>query len=194
MAGSPSTANVFVGAPDRVTSGAILVAPKGTALPTAIATAPNVAFKDLGYIGEDGLSISQGSNWEEIRDWGGDLIRKFMSQFTGTLNFMMNETRTDVLTFVYGTANVTTTATSGQSTKSTILLNSKEPDVVALIANILDGPRKIRIVAPLAQVTERQDLSFNRTSPLQHGVTVETYPDASGNSIYIYTDDGVNNA
>lgn len=192
MAGTPSTANVFVGSPDRLTSGAILVAPVGTALPTAILTAPNAAFKDLGYISEDGLSVSQSSTWETIKDWGGDQIRKFLSDFTGTMSFTMDEIRTDVLKFVYGTANVAVTAaTVSTGTLHTVKLNSTEPDRVSLIANILDGPRKIRIVASLCQVTERQDLSFSRTAPVQHGVTVETYPDATGTSITIMTDDGV---
>ena len=192
MAGTPSTANVFVGSPDRLTSGAILVAPVGTAMPTTIAAVPNVAFKDLGYISEDGLSIAQSSTWETIKDWGGDQIRKFLSEFTGTMNFAMNETRTDVLKFVYGTANVAVTAaTVSTGTLHTVLLNSKEPDRASLVANILDGPRKVRITAALCQVTERKDLQFSRTAPVQHGVTVETYPDASGNSITIMTDDGV---
>lgn len=192
MAGTPSSANIFVGSPDRATSGAILVAPVGTALPTTIATAPNVAFKDLGYISEDGLSISQSSTWETIKDWGGDQVRKFLSDFTGTLTFAMDEIRSDVLKFVYGSANVAVTAaTVSSGTLHTVKMNSTEPDRVSLVANILDGPRKIRIVAPLCQVTERQDLSFSRTAGVMHGVTVETYPDATGNSIYLYTDDGV---
>ncbi len=193
MAGTPNQANVVVGSPDRVTSGAILVAPRGTAVPTTVAVAPNVAFKDLGYISEDGLSIAQSSTWETIKDWGGDQIRKFLSEFTGTLSFAMNEAlRTEVLKFVYGNANVATTAaTVSSGTLQTIKLNSTEPDVCALVSNILDGPRKIRIVSPLCQVTERQDLAFSRNAPVQHAVTVETYPDATGNSIYIYTDDGV---
>lgn len=192
MAGTPSTANVFVGAPDRVTSGAILVAPVGTALPTTIIGTPNVAFKDLGYISEDGLSIAQSSTWETIKDWGGDQIRKFLSDYTGTLSFTMNEIRTDVLKFVYGTANVAVTAaTVSTGTLHTVKLNSTEPDRAVLVANILDGPRKVRIVASLCQVTERQDLSFSRTAAVQHGVTVETYPDATGTSITIMTDDGV---
>ena len=60
----------------------------------------------------------------------------------------------------------------------------------SLIVNILDTPRKIRIVVPNSQVTERGDLSFSRTSAVMHQLTVESYPDATGNSIYVYTDDG----
>ena len=192
MAGTPNTANIFVGAPDRLTSGAILVAPAGTAVPTDIVTAPNVAFKDLGYISEDGLSIAQSSTWETIRDWGGDQVRKFLSDFTGTLNFAMLETNTNVLEFVYGSANVTTTAaTVSTGTLQAVKLNAVEPGRSELVANILDGPRKVRIVAANCQVTERTDLSFSKNAAIEHGVTVETYPDSSGNSIYLYTDDGV---
>lgn len=184
------TSNIFVGAPDRVT-GAIMVAPTGTALPTSISTAPNVLFQDLGFVSEDGVSVSQSSSWETIKDWGGDQVRKFLSDFTGTLNFTLLETNPEVLKYVYGSAQVTTTAaTVSSGTLNAIKLNSSEPPTASLIVNILDTPRKIRIVVPNSQVTERGDLKFSRTSALMHQLTVESYPDATGNSIYVYTDDG----
>lgn len=185
------TSNIFVGAPDRVT-GAIMVAPVGTALPTTVATAPNAAFKDLGFVSEDGVSLSQSSTWETIKDWGGDQVRKFLSDFTGTLSFTLLETNSEVLKYVYGSAQVTTTAaTVSSGTLNAIKLNANEPPTASLIVNILDGVRKVRIVVPNSQVTERGDLKFSRTSAVMHQLTVEAYPDASVNSIYIYTDDGV---
>lgn len=184
------TSNIFVGSPDRVT-GAIMVAPTGTALPTAVATAPNALFKDLGYVSEDGVSLSQSSSWETIKDWGGDQVRKFLSDFTGTLSFTLLETNSEVLKYVYGAAQVTTTpATASTGTLNAIKLNSNEPPTASLVVNILDAPRKIRLVVPNSQVTERGDLSFSRTSAVMHQLTVESYPDAAGNSIYAYFDDG----
>jgi hypothetical protein len=186
-----NTANIFVGAPDRVV-GAVMVAPTGTALPTTVSAAPNAAFKDLGYITEDGFSIQQGSDWVTINDWGGDQVRAFLSKFTGTVSFKCLETNTEVLKFAYGDANVTTTdATVSAGTLQTIKLNAVAPVAKSLIANILDDPRKIRIVCPNIQVTSREDLVFTKNAPVTHGLTGACYPDSSGNSIYIYTTDGV---
>lgn len=190
MAGT--TANIFVGAPNMSGGGGIKVAPIGTALPTAIITAPDAAFKSLGYITEDGLSIDQASTWETVRDWSGAQVRKFLSDFTGTLTFGMQETMPDVMKFTYGDDNVTVTpATASTGTLTAVKFNATEPDRVALIADILDGPRAMRIVVPQCQVTERQTLTFNRNAPVTHPVTVESYPDSATNSIYWYIDDGV---
>jgi hypothetical protein len=35
-------------------------------------------------------------------------------------------------------------------------------------------------------------MSFTRNDPLTHGGTIETFPDSSGVSVYMYTSDGVN--
>jgi hypothetical protein len=194
---APSTSKILVGAPDRVT-GAIMAAPVGSTLPTNATTAPDAAFDDLGYISEDGLSLSQASSWETIRDWGGDQVRKFLSDFTGTLSWTFLETNDDALEAMYGAANVTVTAAGASAGKLTaVKLNATEPVSKAWIFNMADSvapggdvARKVRIVVPIAQITERGDLSFSKNAAVMYPVTLEAYPDASGNSAYIYTDDG----
>jgi len=193
MAGTPKTSNVFVGAPDRATSGAIMVAPLGTALPTTVSTAPAAGFKDLGYIDESGFVISQASDWVKINDWGGDQIRTFLTKFTGTVKFTCLETNTEVLKMVYGAANVTTSAAPAAPTLQTIKLNAVENPPVELVVNILDGVRAMRVVCPNVQITERGDISFSKTDPVKWELTGECYPDATGNSMLIYTSDGVPN-
>lgn len=193
MAGTPKTANIFVGNPDRATSGAVMVAPLGTALPTAVVTTPNVAFKDLGYIDESGFVISQKKDWVQIRDWGGDLVRTFLTKFTGTVKFTCLETNTAVLNLIYGAANLTTTVTSGQPTQQAVKLNAIENPAVAVIVNVLDGVRSMRVVIPNVQITQPDDVTFSKTAPVKWGLTGECYPDAAGNSLYLYSSDGVNN-
>lgn len=193
MPGTPKTANIFVGAPDRATSGAIMVAPLGTALPTSVSTAPNVAFKDLGYMDESGFTISQKRDFVQIRDWGGDLVRTFLTKFTGTVKFKCLETNTPVLTTIYGASNVVTSSVSAAPTLQTVKFNAIENPAVELVANILDGVRIMRVVCPNVQITDVADLQFSKTAAVTWDLTGECYPDASGNSIYLYTSDGVNN-
>jgi hypothetical protein len=190
-----STANVLVGVPDRVT-GAIMYAPLGTALPTDPVAAPNVAFVDLGYISEDGVSLSQSGTWEKIRDWGGDQVRVFQSDFTVTLSFTFLETNDDALEAMYGAANVTVTAAGASTGKYTaVKLNSQEPPAASWLIHMADSivgdvARTYRIVIPNAQVTERGELSYTRNNAVTYPVTLEAYPDATGNSAYIYRSDG----
>lgn len=190
-----STAKILVGAPDRVT-GAVMAAPLGTALPTNAIVAPNVLFKDLGYISEDGVGLSQSSSWEKIKDWGGDNVRTFLTEFTGTLTWSFLETNDDALQAMYGAANVTVTAATASTGKYTaVKLNSTEPSPLSWIFNVADStvadlPRKVRIVVPNGQITERGDISLSRNQAIMYPVTLEAYPDATGNSIYVYSTDG----
>jgi hypothetical protein len=190
-----STSKIIVGAPDRVT-GAIMAAPLGTALPTTPIVAPNVAFVDLGYIADGGVTLNQSSSWEKIRDWGGDQVRTFLTEFTATLNFVFLETNDDALEAMYGAANVTVTAAGASTGKYTaVKLNSVEPTPLSWCINMADSitgdvARTTRIVVPNGQITEREALSFTRTDAVAWGVTLEAYPDATGNSVYIYHSDG----
>ena len=183
--------NIFQGKPN-VTVGGLMVAPAGTALPTDETVAPNVAFKDLGAITEGGFVLSQNLSIDKIRDWNGDQMRSVLQEFTGTIKVSFLETTAEVLKAVYGSANVTTTATSGAPTKQALLIKNQLPPVLPFIANILDDIRVMRVVIPLGQITSRDDMPFTRNAAVTHGGTIECYPDASGVSVYLYSSDGVN--
>jgi hypothetical protein len=57
-----------------------------------------------------------------------------------------------------------------------------------------DGNARIVIVVPNGQVTEVGEVTFAANEPVGWNVTLSTYPDESGNSIYVMTDDGVTTA
>ena len=52
--------------------GAIWRAPLGTALPAAVDTALDNAYKCLGYCSEDGVTNATNISTENIKAWGGD--------------------------------------------------------------------------------------------------------------------------
>ncbi len=55
-------------------AGAISSAPTGTSLPTNATVKLNTAFKNLGYISEDGLTNEDTRESEELKAWGGDVV------------------------------------------------------------------------------------------------------------------------
>ncbi|HOY80505.1 MAG TPA: hypothetical protein PLB92_00060 [Rhodoglobus sp.] len=185
------SANIFQGKPN-LTIGGLMAAPAGTALPTDITTAPNAAFKDLGAVTEGGFVLSQDLSIDKIRDWNGDQMRAVLQEFTGTVSVSFLETTAEVLKAVYGAAQVTTVATIGTPTTHTIRLGAFLPPVLPFVANILDDVRAMRVVIPKGQITSRNDMSFTRNEAVEHGGSIDCFPDASGVSIYIYTSDGVN--
>lgn len=184
--------NVFTGAPDQLTTGAILRAPLGTALPTSISTALNAAFKDSGYIGTEGLKLTPSTTTEDIKDWNGATIRSVLAEFAASMAWTYLELSTEALKAYFGDTNVTTTAaTVSTGTLQAIKLNSVDLPTCAWAFKIKDGVRKILIVVPQGKVTERGEITFTKTSAVALPVVLSTYPDASGNNVYIYTDDGV---
>ncbi|HEM4026999.1 TPA: phage tail protein, partial [Streptococcus suis] len=55
-------------------AGAISSATIGTELPTDATTKLNEAFKNLGYISDDGLTNEDTRETEELKAWGGDVV------------------------------------------------------------------------------------------------------------------------
>jgi hypothetical protein len=78
--------NVSFGKPKS--TGAVFVAPYGTALPTNAHMSLNAAFEGMGYVSEDGLVNSVESDTEEVNAWGGDLV--LVGQTTFKETFMVN--------------------------------------------------------------------------------------------------------
>jgi hypothetical protein len=54
-----------------------------------------------------------------------------------------------------------------------------------------DGNARIVVLVPNGQVTEVGEVTFAANAAVGWQVTLSTYPDDSGNCIYIMTDDGV---
>ena len=185
--------SIFAGGPDQLVTGAILSAVTGTALPTDETTALNAAFKDSGYISDAGLKIGTNQSNTEITDWSGNVVRDILQSYGNQLSWEHLEWNEQSLKNFLGDANVTVTATTGAPTKITAKFNGDEMPTKEWVFNIKDGIRKLRVVVPNAKVSERGEISFTKGDAVKLPITIKTYPDASGNHIYVYSSDGVNN-
>ena len=182
--------NVIQGAP--VTTGGVLRAPAGTALPTS-ASATTTGFVALGYVGDSGLVESRSRTTDKIKAWGGDVVKVVQSEFSVTYQFTLYEAlNADVLKAINGDANVTTTAaTASTGTLQSVTVNSGTLPKVPWIFDMKDGNAKVRIVVPLGQVTAVGDTTYNDSGVVGYPVTLEAFADGSGNQAYVYADDGV---
>lgn len=185
-----TVSNVVSGKP--LATGGALIGPLGTALPTDTTVALNAAFKGAGYIGEDGVTETVGRSTDKIRAWGGDTVKVVQSEFSVTYQFSFIEAlNADALKAAYGDTNVTTTAaTVSTGTLQAVKLNSLTLPHKSYVFEIRDGNAKIRIVVPDGQITEIGDVTYNDSDVVAYQVTVEAFPDASGNNAYKYSDDG----
>lgn len=171
--------NVSFGKPKA--TGAVFVAPVGTALPTDATTALNAAFVGMGYVSEDGLVNSVESDVESVHAWGGDLVLQGQTTFNETFTVNLIETNVNALELYYGADNV---AVDGVTGAITVTQNSEMlPAVSVVFELVLTGGRVKRIVVPNAQITDRSgEITYVDGEPITYPAVFTAYPDASGNT------------
>lgn len=167
--------NVVAGSP--VSTGGVLIAPLGTALPTDESTALIAAYVATGYIGADGLTETIGRDTNKIKAWGGDTVKVVQTEFGVQYKFTMIESvKASVLTAVYGAANITTTAaTAGSGAKHAIKIVSAQLPHSVFAFEVKDGAAKIRIVVEDGQITEVGDITYADEDVIGYEVTVEAF-------------------
>lgn len=170
--------NVSFGKPKA--TGAVFVAPTGTALPTNATTALAAAYKGLGYVSEDGLVNSVETDTENVNAWGGDLVLVGQTSFAETFTVNLIETNQEALKVYYGEDNVTVDG----SGNITITQNSEMlPSVVVVFELVLTGGRIKRIVVPNAQIADRSgEITYVDGEPIAYPAVFTAYPDSNGNT------------
>lgn len=191
-----NTKQVYVGTPDQLTTGAVLHAPVGTELPTLTDLTPsdvtiNEAFKDGGYVSSDGVTLTPDMSTSDINDWSGALIRRVLEAFNGEISFTMIQSDAETFKMALGEEYVESQAAdSTHGNQVMAKFGAHLPDPEAWVFKMKDGAARILICLPNAQVTTMDEVTFNSTDPIGWAMTLSCYPDSTGTSIYILTDDG----
>ena len=164
--------------------GAIYAAPVGTTLPTDVTTALDAAFKELGYVSEDGVTNSNSPESDVVKAWGGDTVLTLLTSKDDKFAFTLIEVlNLDVLKLVYGETNVTGSLAAGV----TITANSKELEDHALVIDmVMKGGVLKRVVIPQAKVSEIGDIVYSDSDAVGYETTLQCYNDAAGNTHYEY--------
>lgn len=176
------TSNVTAAKPK--VGGGIYSAPLGTAVPTDATTALNQAFKNLGYVSENGVTNSDERSTDDIKAWGGDTVNTVQTEKKDTFTYTLIEAlNVDVLKEVYGDSNVSGELATGITIKS----NSTQlsPHSIVIETVLTDNALK-RIVLPNAKVTEVGEITYGDSDNVGYETTVTCYPDAQGNTHYEY--------
>lgn len=184
---------ILVGAPDQSpTTGGVNIAALGSTLPTDATSALDAAFTPCGYVSEDGVTLAQNYNTVDIKDWSRSTVRTLLDEFTGEISFKFIQTGYDELCAIFGAENVSKTAAtalSGEKIKVSIGAHLAKPKCFAF--NMKDGDAKVRIVLPNAQAVPDGDVSFVANEAISWGCKLTCNADSNGESIYIYTNDGI---
>lgn len=175
--------NVTQSKPNK--AGAIWRAPFGTVLPEDPTTKLDEAFKNLGYISEDGVTNSTSISSEQTKDWGGDIVLNSQSDKSDTWKMKLLESlNVDVLKTIYGEKNVTVTEETGVIK---VVANSDEMEECSYVIDmILKGSRLKRVVLPRAKITALSDVPYKNNQAIAYEITLGLTPDAAGNTHYEY--------
>ena len=160
----------------RVASdGKVLVAPVGTALPTDTTTAWNVAFLDLGFASEDGISITPSLDTEDIMGWQSAYpLRRVVTGSGLEIAFTCMQANPDTLALFFNG-----TVASGS------LPVPVSPSVQERARGIewSDGATKWRLVVPRAVLSDKGEMTLARGEATAIELTFTALPPSSGTSI-----------
>lgn len=186
---------VYLPSPDQsATTGAVQIAKVGVAKPADARTVmpSNEWGTSLGYIGEDGLTISGVmSAGDKIKEWGGSAVRVTNGDAEPTISIPSIQVDETLAKLIVGDENVKTVdANSDHGRQLEIAFNGKVVEPRAWVFNMKDGNRRIRAFAPNAQVSELDDLQFVPTAANSYALTLSLNVDTAGNFLYLFYDDG----
>lgn len=157
-------------------TGAVYLAPLGTTLPTDSSTALDEAFENVGYLSEDGITETPEEDTTEIRAWqNGDIVRRVLTSHEIQYGFTMIESNEHSLKAYYGNYSAGDIQITGEQL----------PRQCMVIETIDEGQIRRRVV-PVAQVTERGEVSLTNSDATGFEVTITGYPDDNGVKVYIY--------
>ena len=171
----------MVGVPLTATGG-VAAGPVDSTLPTDATTALGAGITPLGLVGDEGVSLTRERSTDDIRAWGGQIVRTVQTEFseTATLQFLESD-KAEVLREVYGEDNVTVTGGN-----IAIKHNEQELPARVFVFDMKDGEKRRRLVLPNAQITATEDITYVHSDIIRYGVTITAYPDEDGNCAYEY--------
>ena len=174
--------NVNAGKPS--VSGAIFVAPLGTGLPTDATTAKNVAFVELGYVSEDGVTNSNATNTADIKAWGGDTVLSLINEKTDTWTFTLIESdNKNALKIAFGDANVTEDGSGNITVKANNKVQANREFIIEMVGQ--DNLAR-RVVIPNAAVTAVGDIVYKADQAIGYPITLTANLDSNNNTHYEY--------
>ena len=179
----PNVANVSTGKPK--VAGAVFRAPLGTTLPTDATSTLDAAFKELGYVSEDGVTNNNTPDSDTIKAWGGNTVlvvqNEMSDEWTLTLIESLNP---EVLKAVYGDARVTVDSQAGTITVQATA--DQRIDAAYVIDMIMKGGAMKRVVIPNGSMSELGEIVYKDDEAVGYELTLNALPDTAGVQHYEY--------
>lgn len=155
-------------------SGYFFHAPKGTALPASPLAELAEAWKEVGYVAEDGITWATGRSSEPLKDWANKIRRQLQSEPTGTVKVPIISTTAEALKTIFGASNVVETAASTTHGKlvSVEVAEGVVSDEEAFLFIMKDGDDAMMLGTTAGFITALEDINFVPGRPITWNATV----------------------
>lgn len=186
--------NVYAAEP--TTEGCIFVAPLGSAGPAMPDPfdALDVAFVDLGDVGEDGFTETPERNIEKKRAFGGKVVKVLQTEFSQMYKVVLLETlNAEVLKAIYGEANVTVSAaTSEHGEIVEVKKNKQHLPHLSWVIDTVDTAlgAKYRTYIPDGQIYDTGEVKLVSTDTIEYTISIEAFEDENGDNAFTWSDNG----
>ena len=128
------------------------------------------ALKSLGYISEDGVTVTTDTDTDDKTDWSGVTIVSPLTSYSESVQATFLESRDSVLKTVYGDANVT-------ANEGTVRHNKNFTAAHMFVFDCVVSDTKVkRIVIPNGVISERDDMEMNNSDLAGYTPTIKCLP------------------
>lgn len=180
-------------------TGSISIAPYSGALtlPTDPASALDVAFVDLGYTTEDGVTFTATPSVEEIMAWQkATAVRRIVTNRESSIAFTLEQLNLDNWSLAFGGGTWVTTAESpGPPVVPAYHRYDPPADAdplaeYACVVDFVDGAKRGRLVMIRGNVTESVETQFVRSEAAMLPIQVDGLtPDDADSAWYFLSND-----
>ena len=163
-------------------TGAIYVAPEGTALPSDATTALGSQFTLLGFTSDEGVNISESSDSESILAWEGRVeVYNVRTEYTESVAFTPIQCNADVAKLTWGDDMVIVDSQSG-AIRAKHHGKTLDPVVIAIEVTPREGI--VKRYSGTFQLVERGDATLDGTQVDGRQLTFNAVADSNGVTMY----------
>lgn len=165
-------------------TGAIFVAPQGTALPSDAVTALGNTFKLLGFTSDAGVQISESSSSQSIRAWEGRIeVLNLRTEYTESVSFMPIQCNDDVAKLIWGEDHVTV----GENGALTARHHGETMEPVVIVVETAPREGVVKRYCGQFRLTERGEQTMDGTQVDGRQLTFSAIADSSGVTMVEHT-------
>ena len=163
-------------------------APKGTALPAYPLETLSSAWKHVGDVSADGITLTTDKSTESLRNWANKVKRVIMSEHAETIEAPVMDTTEESLKTVLGASNVTITPANGSHGRliKANLSAASLPAEEAFLFLMKDGDTTVMIGCTDGQIQSVANTTFAPNAAINWTPTIT----ALGDGFVMIVDDG----